>query len=52
MCCASFTIAGTFGVIAVVGLLVHGFLIIAAMTIIGTTLVILVVVTVGLMAIG
>ncbi len=29
---------GTFGVIAVVGLLVHGFLIVAAMTIIGTTL--------------
>ena len=29
---------GTFGVIAVVGLLVHGFLIIALMTIIGTTL--------------
>ncbi|HUJ36839.1 MAG TPA: protein translocase subunit SecD, partial [Hyphomicrobium sp.] len=29
---------GTFGVFAVIGLLVHGFLIIAAMTIIGTTL--------------
>ena len=29
---------GTFGIFAVIGLLVHGFLIIAAMTIIGTTL--------------
>jgi len=29
---------GTFGVFAVIGLLVHGFLIVAAMTIIGTTL--------------
>ena len=29
---------GTFGVFAVIGLLVHGFLIIGAMTIIGTTL--------------
>jgi preprotein translocase subunit SecD len=32
------TAYGTFGVIAVVGLLVHGFLIIALMTVIGTTL--------------